>query len=523
MSFIKDAQALFSAEISPPRQRRDATSVRGGYFCRNPVEVETPKGKIQAPCRKCKGCISGRKQAMVGRIVAEAITSSRTYFVTLTYRDGEEGAQRFVRRDWEKAINRLRMLARRENGSLIKHVYAFERGENNTRRCHIHAVLMIQGDYRLIPFCQPAEPEPGSAPVLTTPMLQSGPAHNPHFVPLPVESALRAWFDWWPRGHVNFAMLSDDRKGDGYGTLRIAQKVRYCAKYAFKGVGSDGEKPPFGWSKINLGTAFLKDLACEHAEKGLVPQNYFTIRGMTFTKGKHKDQHQKFFLRGSGARTYAKAFRLRFEELHPDKTAYARDWMLSADDGQVSAHVMRDHESPVVDFGAVHPALAMPPESLATRLRVRFPNRWHKREPVWVPRDCTAFRTVLIGDRFGGILRLDPAGVAWWAAEGCSPQFAGDMLEALPSTISRQTRLALFEWVRELRGADWQSPAVRRAKRFQALSALASNDLRSKLRDIVEAAPFVVVNGEFEDPLGVSEEVEVAERRRILAARLGPP
>lgn len=476
---------------------------RGGYKCRRPILRETDRGEVVCRCRKCEPCQSSAKQDVVGRVIAQSMTSQHVLFVTLTYRDGEAGAQSFVKRDWDKAINRLRMKVKRAYGTSIKVLYAFERGPNNTRRCHVHAMLMFDGR---------------------------------HGMDVPGDPKARAWFDWWPHGHLNMVEVTGKRG-------ELARRVRYVAKYIRKTKGGE-EVAPCGWSKLDLGCAFLRGLARDHAEKGLVPKGYYFLPGLIFTGGKRKGQHQRFYLRGAGAREFAKAFRIAWEDRWRTRPTPALPWMLLADDE------------------AIDPVL--------TGRARRKPVGWRRRRgESWQAHDCTAWKTVReavrvagriredrrrgvlfypddggnpvpvkaerlglpVGrpfvqevTRFAGVLRLDREGRASFHPRDGGPSVAlGRGLAGLPD--GAQLVDELVAWADGIRGSGWRDPGERQAARNAVGNALLSADVRSRVGQLVEcgrdgAAAVTVQDG---DPLGLPEGTDPETRRRYLAAKLGKP
>lgn len=445
-----------------------------GYRCSRPIDRDTPRGRFRVGCYKCANCLKGRRQDLVGRITAQATTSKYVWFVCLTYGglypfpdDGrpwvqlpipedDNGAFQFRKIDWDRAIDRLRKDVGRAFGTSVKFFFAFEKGERK-ERVHIHAIIMFDGE---------------------------------HGMTIDPDSSGRVWMHWWRWGHLNISEI----KGTA---ASVAASVRYCAKYALKTYG--GIKAPCGWSKAGLASEFLIELAQRHVEQGLVPQNWFQLPGVTFSAGKHKGQHQKFFLRGSGARVYAEAYRQAFESRFPDRTAYAQPWMLAADDRSID---------PV----------------LTDRVLIRDTG-WHPHSPLWSPRDCTASRTVSVNGRFVGLLRLDADGLANYQPQVGPPIYLGDHVGQLPDIDPVQLGW-LQDWVDQQRGVGWRPPDVRQAERDAVVRALASRDIGTRLGDVI-ARPALgsaaVLTGDPVDPLGLPKGVGGDLRRRILAAKLRDP
>lgn len=437
-----------------PKQRkyeRESTSGRTGYRCAQPVLRKTPRGEFLVSCySRCEFCLNGRKQDVVGRVIAQAVTSTSTVFVTLTYKDGNIGAQKMIKADWDRCINRLRMHLKRKFGTTIKVFFAFERGENMTQRVHIHAILMF---------------------------------HGPHDIVIPKDPKARSWVKWWKFGHVNLSDVSAD-------TSELSRRVRYVASYLFK-QNHRGEDAPFGWSTAGLGEKYLADLGREHAEKGLMPQGWYHLPGLIFTRGKYKGQHQKFFLRGAGARIFATAYRERFEELHPGEIAPAIPWMLQADDQSIDAAIAG---------------------------RVRIPEmKWKPHAPVWKSHDCTAAKAVTIGDMFAGLVRLDADGLASWHPKGGgqSIDLANERdVDSVLFDASIEQRRMIGAWIDEIRGVGWVDPVQRQRDRVAVAAAIKSRDIGSRLGDVINSVGVVI------DP-GLDDRQPMD--RDVLAARLRDP
>jgi len=437
-----------------PKQHKfeyDATSGRTGYRCAQPVLRKTPRGEFLVSCySRCQHCLNGRKQDIVGRVIAQSVTSQSTVFVTLTYADGNIGAQKMIKADWDRCINRLRMHLKRKFGTSIKVLFAFERGENMTQRVHIHAILMFDG---------------------------------PHDIKIPKDPKARSWVKWWKLGHVNLADVSAE-PGE------LARRVRYVASYLFK-QNHRGEDAPFGWSTAGLGEKYLSDLGREYAEKGLMPQGWYHLPGLIFTKGKYKGQHQKFFLRGAGARIFATAYRERFEELHPGEIAPSLPWMLQADDQSIDA-------------------------ALAGRVRIQ-PTGWKPHAPVWKPHDCSAAKSVSIDGRFAGLVRLDPDGLASWHPTGGGQSITLDKDRDVDSVLSAVTidqRRSICSWIHDVRGEGWVDPVQRQRDRAAVAAAMKSRDIATRLGDVI-ARSAVSVDPDLEDRPPMD--------RAVLAAKLRDP
>lgn len=450
------------------------TDPKTGYQCERPIDLVTDRGEFRIACYKCRRCRAGRKQDVVGRVIAQAVISAHVLFVTLTYRDGSPGAKSFCKADWDLAINRLRMQVGRAFGTKVKVLFAFERGLNRSKRCHVHAILMFDGPHGLQAWDQPAD-EAHRMPfrAIRRPVGSAG--------DIPADPKARVHFDFWEWGHVNVQDLKSD-----HGLADLARSVRYVAKYLW----SDDAEAPFGWSTRELGTDFLRDLARQHADAGLVPKGFYFLPGLIFTSGKLAGNHQRFYMRGAGAREFAKAFRLRWEDRYPGETAPALPWILAADDE------------------AIDPALV--------ERGYRRPTGWKPRaKDRWEPRDCTAAKTVHVAGWFAGTVRLDEVGrAAFHPRDGAEPIRLEFDLAQLPVGVDLAQRIVLTEWINTVRGTGWRPPEVVQAERDRVISALASRDPRSRIGDAMTAA----------SPSGDPDRRAAPKlSRAVLAAKLREP
>jgi hypothetical protein len=480
MNDFADLQQQFIQEMRPAIKgglQRTLSDVPTGYRCHRPIDRDTPRGRFRVACYTCTNCLKGRRQDLVGRVTAEAMSSHAVYFITLTYSDlypgpegvpwvslpkprEDNGAFQFRKQDWTRAYDRLRKQIERATGTKMKVLYAFERGERKTRRVHIHAIIMLDG------------------------------------VGWPSSSffADRDWLAFWPWGHCQVVKITGS-------STEIARRVRYVAKYTLKTY--DIGAAPCGWSKIDLATSFLVDLAQQHVDQGLQPQGYYNLPGVTFTGGDHAGKHCNFYLRGSAARIYAKAYREKVEAKFPDLSAFALPWQLTADDEAI--------------------------DPIMSGRKPRLPVNWHPHSELWKPKDCTASRTVANGDgTFIGILRLDSDGLVSWHPQIGPPQWLGNgatgailaktLPEATPATVAD-----LVAWAAHQRGSGWRPPEVREAERAAVMAALGSRDIGSKLGGVIASAivdPGAADGSPPKDPLGLPANAPQELRLRVLAARL---
>lgn len=200
-------------------------------MCVSPVTLRNGQ---QVGCRQCWQCRYQRIDDLVGRCIAESVTSHRTDVVTLTYgRDGDghtmhTRAAQLVYRDIELLMKRLR-----KQGFPPRYMVAGELGTKN-KRSHWHCVFMW----------------PQSAPI------------NP-----PLEKRLDwEWVDrdgvihkWWDHGFTYFEKPA-------------FEKLRYNLKYALKDTKDPEAESRLGYSRFPpLGHLWFQARARNLAEQRLVP------------------------------------------------------------------------------------------------------------------------------------------------------------------------------------------------------------------------------------------------------------
>lgn len=191
-------------------------------MCINPREFRG----VQISCRQCWQCKEARVDSIVGRCVAESLTTPQTYCVTMTYGgdDRLSGVVNLHARildygDVSRYLKRLR------KDHQVRYVAAGEYGDRKSR-----------GHWHLILFC-PYE--------------------------LPVKLFDSYYQDkYWHHGF-------------SYWEPAIYEKMRYACAYVLKNTGSThNAERRFGMSRHPpLGREYFKQLAMKHVEQGLSPQD----------------------------------------------------------------------------------------------------------------------------------------------------------------------------------------------------------------------------------------------------------
>lgn len=514
-----------------------------GFDCMAPLRMDLPSGQYDVPCRKCINCRKGWKQDIVGRVMGQALLAGRVYYITGTYgtfvdADGVErdkpGAMVFNVKHWRRFISRVRAHAKRRYGSSIRYFFAMQRGENCTMRCHLHAILMCSGpigwDGSHVDSRKPVAPKPADPARIARKRKPRPPKKLAQLRYLKTTSKVvdgklvthRAgdFMDMvhlpaWPHGHLNIKELT------GSTPSAMVSAVRYVARYAMREI--DGpEDAPFGYSTDGLGYEFLVDLAQRHVEQGLIPQAYYYFDGIKFDRGKFAGQHERFFLRGAGAKVYAVAYREAYERKHPDATAPARPFHLTHDDG------------------AIDPVL--------TDRHRKKPTGWKDHAVIWIPHDCTSSKVVhhwvpptpeAVAQAFWtstkdqiplpapwtreplGSYQMDADGlVAYVPTMGGPPLWMGaDVCQV--EHLSDDDYRIVQQWADTARGPGWKPPDERHAERNAISAALLSKDIQSRLAVLVAQA---VNTAPSDTPRNaIPAKLDPGLRRLILAAKLRAP
>jgi hypothetical protein len=482
--------------------------------------------------------------------MSHAVTSARVYFVTLTYGtwiDGDgvkrdrHGAMTFDKKHWAKFIARLRAHAKRHYGSTIRAFYAFERGLNGTMRCHLHALLMadrpigwdgtyaderkVRSDATGDAAVSKRKPKPAAKRAqLRYAKTTSNVVDGKYVMHRQGDLMKIVHLPAWPHGHLNIVELTNKPASE------MIQSVRYIAKYAMKEI--DGpEDAPWGYSTDGLGYEFLRQLAQQHVDQGLLPQSYYWFEGVKFSRGRYAGQHERFHLRGAAAKVYAVAYREAFELKHPE--------------GQDPWTV--EGTAPARPFHLIHDDCAVDPV-LTDRHRKR-PTGWKERQVVWVPHDCAASKVVhtwvpptpeataaafwsstkdqrplpaTATREVLGSFQMDADGlVAYVPTRGGPPIWMGAELGQVEG-LSDEEFQTVQEWADASRGPGWKPPEQRDAERNAVSAALLSQDIGSRLAVLVLQAGAAESQAEAERK-GIPKTLNPDIRRLILAARLRTP
>lgn len=223
-------------------------------MCVSPI---TLRDGTRVACRGCWACQAERRDDLVGRCVAEAVTSDYVAAVTLTY--AGDGAETAVLRysDVQKFLKRLRFA-----GFQVRYICAGEYGSKKGR-AHWHMVLFFRG-------ARPEAPE-GQR------------------------------FDWvyWPHGVAYFQ--SPNWRG-----------FNYVLKYALKDVAQAGATRALAMSKKPpLGFDYFVQLAERTASAGLPLQS----PEYSFLDVCNRQGPKRFFLKGRMRDLYCEQYVRAFREV----------------------------------------------------------------------------------------------------------------------------------------------------------------------------------------------------------------
>lgn len=457
---------------------------RVGYKCGHVFEFAHEGEVFTRPCGRCRDCIAIKKRDVAGRAAAEAAVAAQVVVWTLTYRDGEAGAQDFVLQDRQRFMQRIRDhllgYARRLVGApqrmpkgAADHVAAYwkhrikaviprvrylgcgERGSRGTKRCHWHICVFLS--------------KPG--PFVSTPREADGkPGRENHWL--------------WPHGFMNCHVLPDDMSAK-------MRAVRYAVKYLDKARvpskferrrGVEREARFFRSSATPLGFEYLTEWAREHARQGLPLHATYRIPGVTFSRAKA----------GPAGREVPKMTvhivhgRMREHCIE----AYKDEW------AKRRGHV----PVPMTDF-----MMRFDPEAEFRYSAVPQPVKWRRRRDPVKPvveepskRDCSGLCIVNLNwpmpdgtwkvIEFGSVEMRRSGFATFMDAQGVeTPILHGNLLHLsdvrrrrgdgpwIPASLADRVE----RWIAEKRGPGWMSPqelALRRAERFlrrrEALLAL---------------------------------------------------
>lgn len=289
-----------------------------GYRCPKPYRYEFQAQMYQRDCGKCARCLAAKKRDIAARAAAEAVTSDEVVFLTATYRPGEDGAFKWIVKDRQDFLKRLRSrLVRdaikavgapyRRRGAVREHwapiiaaatkrVRYFgmgEVGEKSTKRNHWHFLLFLTGGDKAKPSFQSTPPN--------------------------AKGDRNEIIDEWPHGHVRIDVLPKDES-------EVVKAIRYCVMYLHKAKEMGGAagfqraaSVPFRSLKPAIGSAYLEDWGRYVAKAGLPLPSWFKVPGVSYSRGVRAGQAVKNYISGVARQTVIRAYREEWERLFPGR------------------------------------------------------------------------------------------------------------------------------------------------------------------------------------------------------------
>lgn len=228
-------------------------------------------------CRFCDLCRQNRVNDLVGRCIAEAGTASKTYAVTLTYRDDVPNAAVLVYRDVQSFLKRLRKKYD------VRYIVAGEYGTKKGR-AHWHIILFFYGK----------------------------------FPDIDIDKR----FDWsfWPHG---FSYFQEPDYGGFY----------YILKYCLKDYSSSVRQNHIAMSKKPpLGHEFFQRLAVDYVRDGLSPQSFeYSFANIKNAKGFPR----RYFIQGKTRQNFLARYLAEWEFKH-DRPYPFSDLLETYEDALVS-------------------------------------------------------------------------------------------------------------------------------------------------------------------------------------------
>ena len=217
-------------------------------MCISPCRLDNNQ---EVACRMCWQCRKRKVSDYVGRCIAEAKMSKKTFAVTLTY-DADQGvnAVTLIYKDVQDFLKRLR------KNYKCRYIVTGEYGSAKGRS-HWHIILFFQDNW----------PE--------------------------VTSNKRVDWKYWKHGFAYFQ--EPDWKG-----------FEYCLKYVLKDQTSRQSDSHLAMSKKPpLGHEFFQQLAKQHVEQALVPQTYFYKFGDVRD---YKNREKGFMMQGKTRENFMETF-----------------------------------------------------------------------------------------------------------------------------------------------------------------------------------------------------------------------
>ena len=259
---------------------------RALYSCRSPWPMVGAHGVFKMPCRKCGSCLGNRKNDLVGRMLAEAMSCYDVWVMTLTYDDArlpdpeteENGAYMRYPEHIAKMVNALRMQGLRATGSRVDFTYfaVWERGELHGRG-HWHLIIFWRTEAsedvltsNALTQAKECNQKPQWMPetneVFLHPAAYKNVLNDPTVVDLMGGKKMRQEWSVWPHGKVT---VHAQFRG-AHTTRHVHKSLVYCTKYVTK------ERQRYLQSH-GMGEAFFRALMRRTINEGM------TLNDLTYT------------------------------------------------------------------------------------------------------------------------------------------------------------------------------------------------------------------------------------------------
>lgn len=228
-------------------------------------------------CRICSLCQSNYRKDWVGRCIAEKLTSTKTWVITLTYGGGNHDAAQTLR--YEHVQLMLKKL--RNHGYKVRYMVAGEYGSGGTERAHWHIVLFFKG---------------------ASPTFKLNKRYN-HPI--------------WEHG---FIFVEEPHHANFY----------YATKYTTKKTNEKFRELDFRFSKFPaLGHGYFMELADGYVKEKIAPSDFtYTFRDIKDKKGKQR----AFLMRGVTKENFMQRFHEGNMKLDQPLFSEAYDkWLLNSD------------------------------------------------------------------------------------------------------------------------------------------------------------------------------------------------
>lgn len=376
---------LYSSGRPDPRAGDwNPLKMRSGYKCRHKFEFEVDGEVFTRDCKRCEDCIAMAKRDLSGRAGAEAYLSAEVQVWTLTYRPGEPGADRFITRDRQLFLKRVRFAlysatcrrlgvpyrfkgcspqqradwqARIKDAlPVVRYLGCGERGEANGR-CHWHIVLFLS---------KPTE-------TISSPRGKDG-------------KLISSLHPWWEFGLCTRDVIPAERE------LEAKMKaIRYIVKYVSKARqgkrGAAREAVFFRSTATPLGAAYLIGEAKRAAAAGIPLPSFYCVPGLmpSYRPGA-RFRLTKHQVRGVVKDHYMRAYQAEWQRLRPDVPMPETDWWKANDpDNRKAPSVGGDFDRMLAE---------------GQKLRARQIAKWHEE------RESAASRVLVVNDTFGNLAAL---------------------------------------------------------------------------------------------------------------------